>query len=297
VSNSAVADNAGEDLLQSITPQEFEQIRRLAYDKFGLDLRNGKEHLVSARLGKKIREARFRSFREYYEHVVQDRTGEALTAMIDALTTNYTSFLREPAHFDFLQQTILPELSDRSQISIWSAACSTGEEPYTIAFSLLEKLGRVPSSKISILATDISTRVLATAQKAVYPGERFQSFSQDMQRKYLLRGENRWQGWYRIKKEIASLVTFRQLNLIEPFSQVGQFPVIFCRNVMIYFDKPTQTDVVNRLAACMEPGGYLLIGHAESLTGIDCPFQYVRPATYRKVGGKLEAPGRKTLSK
>src|SRR5690348_16954746 len=160
--------------VQPLTRREFDQFRRLAYEKFGLDLRNGKEQLVSARLGKKIRDLQFRSYQEYYRHILEDKTGEALSALIDALTTNHTSFFRESAHFDFLRHTILPGLGNRETIAIWSAACSSGEEPYTIVFSLLEEMGESAFRKLRILATDISTRVLATARKGAYLASRFQ---------------------------------------------------------------------------------------------------------------------------
>jgi len=271
----------GEEI-RPLTAREFDQFRRLAYDKFGLDLRDGKEELVSARLGKKIRELHFRSYQEYYRHVTEDRTGEALAALIDALTTNHTSFYREPAHFDFLRQKVLPGLGQRDRIPIWSAACSSGEEPYTIAFSVLEELGQPGFGQLRILATDISMRVLESARKGVYPAARFESMAPLEQRRYLLRGQGQWKDWYQVKPEIRRLVEFRRLNLMEGFSELGPFPVIFCRNVMIYFDKPTQQDLVQRLAQCLEPGGYLLIGHAESLNAIQHPLRYIHPAVYRK---------------
>ncbi|MGA2269938.1 MAG: protein-glutamate O-methyltransferase CheR [Bryobacteraceae bacterium] len=268
--------------VRPLTAREFEQFRRLAYEKFGLDLRSGKESLVSARLGKKIRELNFRSFQEYYRHVTEDRTGEALIAMIDALTTNHTGFFRESAHFEFLRKTILPGLRERDRIAIWSAACSTGEEPYTIAFCLLEELGEAALAKVRILATDISTRVLASARRATYPAECFDGIPAHRFHRYLLQGEQRWKGWYRVKPEVQAVVEFRRLNLMEQFAHLGLFSVIFCRNVMIYFDKATQQDVANRLAGCLEPGGYLLIGHSESLNSVDHPLRYVQPTIYRK---------------
>ena len=204
--------------------------------------------------------------------------------MIDALATNHTSFMRETAHFDFLRQDVLPTLRDRPKAQFWSAACSTGEEPYTLAFTLGDQWGAEAWRKIHILATDISTKALAAAKSAVYPAERFSSVPPGWLRQFLLRGEGRWKGWYRVKPEIRSQLEFARLNLVESFSQHDLFPVIFCRNVMIYFDKPTQEGVVNRLAACLEPGGYLFIGHAESLTGIRHGLTYVRPAVYRKPG-------------
>ncbi|MGA3042539.1 MAG: protein-glutamate O-methyltransferase CheR [Bryobacteraceae bacterium] len=270
--------------VQHLKPREFEAFRRLAYEKFGLDLRKGKEELVTARLGKCMRQGGFDSFDEYYRHVVGDPSGDALIGMIDALATNHTSFMREAAHFEFLRQEVLPGLRERPRIEFWSAACSTGEEPYTLAFTLCDRWGAGTFRKVRILATDISTKALAVAKSAVYPAERFSTVPPGWLRQFLLRGEGRWKGWYRVKPELRSQIEFARLNLVEPFTQRNRYPVIFCRNVMIYFDKPTQEGVVNRLAANLEPGGYLFIGHAESLTGLRHELTYVRPAIYRKPG-------------
>ena len=272
------------DALRPLSTVEFQKIRNLVYERCGLDLRDGKEQLVSARLGKKIREAKFRSFQEYFQHVLDDRTGDALASMIDALTTNYTHFFREPAHFEFMKRTVLPPLRDRASFTIWSSACATGEEPYSIAMCLKEELGTRTDGRVQILATDISNRVLAVARKAVYPAERFQSVAIPALRNYLLRGSGASEGLYRVKTEVLPPVVFQRLNLIEPFSHMGAFPLIFCRNVMIYFDKKTQTDLVARLTGCLEPGGYLFIGHAESLNPIHHTLEYVQPAIYRKPG-------------
>ncbi|HKW97094.1 MAG TPA: protein-glutamate O-methyltransferase CheR [Bryobacteraceae bacterium] len=267
--------------VRPLTDQEFARISQLAYDRFGLELKPGKEELVSARLGKKVRAAGCRSFQEYYRRVVEDTTGEALIELIDALTTNFTGFMREPAHFEFLRKHILPEWIKRGSIRIWSAACSTGEEPYTIAFSLLDALGstRLP---VQIVATDISSRALGEAQGGTYPAARLELLPAAWQHSFLLRGEGQWKGWYRVKPEVSRLIEFRRLNLIEPFSHAQPFAAIFCRNVMIYFDKQTQQSLIERLAAQLAPGGYLLIGHSESLTGIEHPLTYVRPTVYRK---------------
>jgi chemotaxis protein methyltransferase CheR len=262
--------------------REFAKIRKLAYETFGLDLRAGKETLVSARLSKHMRQSGCRSFDEYYQLVVEDATGKALINLIDALTTNHTSFFREPPHFDFLRENFLPEWKTRGSIDIWSAACSTGEEPYSIAMCVLEELGAAASGRVHILATDISTRALAAAEKGIYPAERVAGLSPRQLHAYWLRGEGDWAGCYRAKKEMRALIEFRRLNLLEPMPPAGRFPLIFCRNVMIYFDRPTQQQVVERLAGCLEPGGYLITGHAESLTGIEHSLQYVQPAVYRK---------------
>ena len=167
---------------------------------------------------------------------------------------------------------------------IWSAACSTGEEPYTIAVTAREHLGGESPSLPRILATDISRRALETARKGMYTYDRFQGGPPPWLRKHLLRGERRWDGWYRMRPEVLSMVEFDRINLIEPFPEVGKFKVIFCRNVMIYFARATQEQLVNRLSACLEPGGYLFVGHSESLTGIKHGLEHIQPAIYRKRG-------------
>lgn len=268
--------------VRPLTPHEFDQFRKLAYEKAGIDLRSGKEQLVSARLGRRMRALGIRSYKEYYRHVQEDKSGEALIAMIDALTTNHTSFFREIAHFEFLRKTILPGIRRRNQISIWCAASSTGEEPYSIAFSVLDELGLEALPRLQITATDISTRVLGVAKRGAYPADRFRDFPPEQLRNYLLRGEGQWNSWYLVKKEIRAAVAFNRLNLMDDFTHASAFPVIFCRNVMIYFDRPTQEGVIRRMTHFLEPGGYLLIGHAESLNGVNHSLQYIRPAVYRK---------------
>jgi len=271
-----------------LRPGEFSKIRQLAYQTFGLDLRTGKETLVSTRLQKQIRLSGSRSFDEYYRHVIADRSGESLANLIDALTTNHTSFFREPAHFDFFRRVFLPAWRGRPSLDIWSAACSSGEEPYSLAMCVLDELGVSAAGNVRILASDISNRVLSKAKQGVYSAERFEGVSISEVRKHWLRGEGSCVGSYRAKTELREMIEFRRMNLLEVPAETGPFPVIFCRNVMIYFDKPTQTKVVERLAACLEPGGYLLTGHAESLTGINHGLDYVQPAIYRRPGGSAE---------
>ena len=267
--------------LHQISPREFEEVQRLAYKKFGLELRSGKEQLVAARLGKKLRELGLKSFDDYLRHVETDHTGEALIHMIDALATNHTSFFRESAHFEFLGKKILPELERAGRIMIWSAASSTGEEPYSIALFLRESLPAQALSKVRILATDISTKALAKAEQAIYSSERLRDFPPEWGRRGLLRGTGRWEGSFRIKPEVRRMVEFRRLNLIEPLPALDSFQVIFCRNVMIYFDKPTQEKVIAQLTSRLDPGGWMLVGHSESLNGINHRLQYVQPAVYR----------------
>jgi chemotaxis protein methyltransferase CheR len=259
----------------------FEKFRRLAYCKFGLNLTGAKQQLVAARLGKKLRELKIPSYEAYYDLVLADRTGESLIALIDALSTNHTSFLREASHFDFLVKNILPALRKRPSIDIWSAPCSTGEEPYSIAVTLLEQLGMPPKPALRIRATDISTRALAVAKQGIYTAERLASIAPPLIRKYFAPSAA---GSFQVIPEVRRMIEFERVNLIEPTLGKRSFPIIFCRNVMIYFDKPTQERVVTNLSRFLEPGGYLLIGHSESLMGVQHSLEYVQPAIYRKPG-------------
>jgi chemotaxis protein methyltransferase CheR len=265
-----------------LRPEEFEKFSRLAYEQIGLDLHSGKEGLVAARLGKKLRELGMNSFQTYYDYVRADSSGAAMEAMVDQLTTNHTSFFREPRHFDFLCGTIFPALRSRSQIHIWSAACSSGEEPYSIAMSLLEESPREAAAKVRIKASDISTRVLAHAKRGVYKAERLSNVPEEMLHLYLLKGQGAFANSFRFKDNVRSMIDFEHLNLMEQLPEKYRCSVIFCRNIMIYFDKPTKQSLVERLSQRLEDGGYLLIGHSESLNDLSHGLEYISPATYRK---------------
>jgi chemotaxis protein methyltransferase CheR len=261
--------------IPSLKDRDFARIRDLAYERFGLHLNDGKQSLVSSRLGKLIRQGRFASFQDYYEHVVNDTSGRALTAMIDCLTTNHTSFLREPDHFSFLAKRIAPEYRGR-RLRIWSAACSTGEEPYSVLFTALAEGGADPG-QVEIRATDISTRVLETARRGIYPPDRLTTAPPEWKTRFLTKCGDK----YEVKPEYTRLITFERLNLIDKFPGTATYNVIFCRNVMIYFDRETRADLVRRLSQRLDPGGYLFVGHAESLIGIDHSLTYIQPAVYR----------------
>ena len=275
-------DAAEIDSVRPLAPQEFEQIRQLAYRTFGLDLKTGKEELVSARLRKLVRGGGFHSFQDYYKGVLQDRTGVSLLAMIDALATNHTSFMREPDHFQFLRDQVLPGLGTRDPIEVWSAACSTGEEVWILAMVLNEA---VPQRRVRIAASDISNKALSFAQRAVYPVERCRGLSAAWLSRHFA-AEGRPPVSYQIAPSLRAQAAFRRLNLIESYSWPRPFPIIFCRNVMIYFDRPTQERVIAGLTQHLEPGGYLFVGHAESLTRVSHSLEYVKPAVYRKPGKK-----------
>jgi chemotaxis protein methyltransferase CheR len=265
-----------------LSPRDFDRFRKLAFDYCGLNIEAGKEDLVAARLGKIMREHKIPSYSAYYDHVTGDKSSAALVTMIDSLTTNHTSFFREQQHFDFLDKTIFPALARRSQIDIWSAACSTGEEPYSLAFAARTFFGG-NGPRLSILATDISTRVLETAAKGTYDEVRFDGIAMPRIQPHLLR--SRAGTLYRVRPEVRAAVEFRRLNLTLPFQGLTTtFPLILCRNAMIYFNAATQEQLVDRFFTQLEPGGYLFIGHSESLNRIAHRFDYVCPAIYRKPG-------------
>jgi chemotaxis protein methyltransferase CheR len=273
-----VLELAEPEAVKSLAPEEFEQIRELAYRTFGLDLKPGKEDLVSVRLGRLVRQGGFRSFQDYYRHVQSEPTGQALAALVDALATNHTSFLREADHFEFLRFQLAPWLSKRENIDLWCSACSTGEEVWTLACVLNEALG---PGKVHITASDVSRKALAFAEAAVYPLDRCRDLPPAWLSRYFT-ARGRPPAAYSVCDSVRAQVTFRRINLIQPIARRRQFPVIFCRNVMIYFDRAVQGRVVSQLVECLQPGGYLFVGHAESLSRVSHGLEYVCPAVYRK---------------
>lgn len=261
---------------------EFVQIRELAYRKFGLDIKEGKQSLVVTRLSKELRRLGLTSFEQYCQYVASDQSGNALIELADALTTNFTSFLREQAHFQFLRTEFTAQLPYGVPVDIWSAAASTGEEPYSILFTLLDVLG--PGADVRVLATDISTRALKTGAAAVYEEERVAGLPEGWLQRYFLKGNGQWQGSYRVRRPYRQKIRFQRFNLVTDQPGNIRFRAIFCRNVAIYFDKPTQATVARTMASALAPGGYLFIGHSESLSGMDHGLSYVQPALYRKSG-------------
>jgi chemotaxis protein methyltransferase CheR len=260
-----------EDPLRPLANQEFEQIRELARRTFGLDLRPGKKELVSARLQRLVRTGGFRSYYEYYRHVLSDSSGEALMALIDALATNHTAFMREADHFEFLKKSVLPNLTRRGSIDIWSAACSTGEEVWTLLLVLRDTL---PASRFLVIGSDISRKALRFAAQGVYPADRLATLPRAWQELGFTR-EAGDPGLFAIKPAFRERAQFRRLNLIEPISWPVHFPVIFCRNVMIYFDEAEQKRLIEKFHRCLNPEGYLFVGHAESLFGLTTKFHMI----------------------
>lgn len=271
-----------------LTNDDFQAFSNLVRAKAGINLHEGKRELVRARLSRRVRECNFQTFRDYYDFVVSDETGDELIQVLDSISTNLTNFFREPKHFNFMNEKMLPALvAEREKkgprrLRIWSAGCSTGEEPYTIAMTVLEFSPRIADWDFKILATDISTRVLKSAWEGEYPMDRLRDVPHAQLRKYFTKGTGYRDGWFRVRDEIRNLIVFRRFNLMETFPFKHPLDLIFCRNVMIYFDKATQARLVNKFYGALNPGGYLFIGHSESLTGVDHGFKYVQPTVYRK---------------
>jgi len=272
--------------LPELTEAQFQKISRLVQELCGINLHQGKKQLVQTRLNKRLRELGLRDYGEYIEYIMHDTDGVELTAMLDAISTNLTRFFREDEHFTYLAKQILPAAMARTgrhrRLRFWSAGCSTGEEPYSIAITVYDHVPDLSAWDVKILATDLSTQVLARARKAVYPADRVRAVPAQLRSRCFDCIQARPERLYRVKDSVRSLVHFARLNLMDPWPMAGPFDAIFCRNVMIYFDKPTQADLINRFWKLLAPGGTLLIGHSESLTGIRHSFRYVQPTVYEK---------------
>ncbi|MEW6260162.1 MAG: protein-glutamate O-methyltransferase [Thermodesulfobacteriota bacterium] len=266
-----------------LTEAQFQRVCDIVYRFSGIHLKEGKESLVRARLMKRLRALGIGSFEEYLR-LIEDPSGQnELRQMIDVMTTNKTSFFREASHFHYLVEHILPTMH-QSRLRFWSAACSSGEEPYTLAMVLSEHLSDISSRDVKILATDLSRPVLAKAAEGCYTDKQIEDIPASYLHKYFQLKPAKDGRMYQIRPSIRSIVRFACLNLLEPWPMKGPFQVIFCRNVMIYFDRQTQERLVNRFHELIEPGGYLFVGHSEGLSGVRHRFRYVRPAVYRKDG-------------
>ncbi len=273
-----------------LSQKDFSRLSAFVYEHCGIKLPPSKKTMLEARLRRRLRALDMKSYDDYCDYLFGPvGQKEEIVCMIDLVTTNKTDFFRESAHFDFLLGTCLPEFCEPGnggvwrKMSVWSAGCSTGEEPYTLAMVLCEYAESRPGFRFSILATDISTRVLEKAALGIYDEERVGPVPPAMRRKYLLKSRDRSKGLVRVAPVPRSTVDFRRLNLMnENFGLRERMDVIFCRNVIIYFDKATQEGLVNRFARSLAPGGYLFLGHSETLCGMDVPLVQVAPTVYRK---------------
>ena len=268
-----------------ITEEEFGQFSALVYRECGILLPATKKALLVTRLSKRLRELGVPSFQAYYNLIAGDPGGSEFTRLLDLISTNKTDFFREPVHFEFLRTRILPELQQLKQVRIWSAACSSGEEPYSIAMSVADAVEYPPQWECRILASDLSTRVLSKAASGIYEADRVRDLPLDVLRRHFLKGRGEHAHLFKAKPHLTEMIVFRRINLIdERYPIKTPLDMIFCRNVMIYFDRPTQARLMAKFRRHLKPGGYLFIGHSESLQWVDHQFRYVAPTIYRNEG-------------
>ena len=263
----------------TITDQEFGQFQKLLYQIAGISLSEAKKPLVYGRLAKRLKQHRLDSYGEYFRLLTNGQKPEELQIAVDLLTTNETYFFREPKHFDFLREKIFPNCKPGRQFRVWSAACSSGEEPYSIAMHLANHLGATPWE---VVGSDLSTRVLEKARTGHYPMERTKGIPPHYLTEYCLKGTGSQEGTLLIDSKLRCRVNFMHVNLNDPLPRLGEFDVVFLRNVMIYFDLEMKRRVVSRIASLLKPGGHLIIGHSESLNGVTDQLPSVMPTVYRK---------------
>lgn len=262
----------------TLSDTEFQRFRTLVHETTGITLSDLKKALVMSRLGSRLRHRKLHSFSEYYRILRDPAEGDELQAAIDLITTNETSFFREPAHFDFLKRHLRDLRPVPRPFRVWSAAASSGEEAYTLAMVLSDCLGQ---ADWEILGTDISTRVLERARRGLYPMERSGTIPKDYLARFCLKGSGRYEGMFLMDRALRARATFQQANLCQPLPEIGAFDVVFLRNVLIYFAPAEKRLVVEAIARRLKPGGLLMIGHSETLAGISDRFQPIQPTVYR----------------
>ncbi len=271
---------------KQLTDSLFQKFSDLVYQKTGIYLKPEKKELLNARLGKRLRALGIDSFGDYYQYVTRDNSGEELVQMIDVVSTNFTSFFRENAHFELLTNRVLPELTGRAarkkELLFWSAASSSGEEPYTMALVVEDFFEKLAGWRYRIMATDISTKVLAHAKRGVYPADRVTKVPKPYLKRYFQRGVGQSSGYVRLKDDIRQRISFERFNLMHDFPWHEEIDVIFCRNVMIYFNRETQQTLVNKFYRALAPGGFLFIGHSESISNLQHKFIQIDATAYQK---------------
>ncbi len=273
-----------------LSERDFERIARFIQDYAGIRLPPAKHLMVEGRVRKRLRELRIPAFEAYCDLVFGPDGADERLRLVDALTTNKTDFFREPDHFRFLAARAVPDRIQadgagiRRPLTVWSAGCSTGEEPYTLVMVLLDAVvSRLPGFRFDVLATDLSTRVLEVARRAVYPEERIGPVPPEMRRRHLLRSRDPSRGLVRMAPHVRRRVRFRRLNLMEDPRFREPMDIVFCRNVMIYFERPIQAALLEKFWRVLAPGGYLFLGHSETLTGENDRFRPVAPTVYQRL--------------
>lgn len=273
----------------TLSNDDFKRLSSFIYKEYGIKMPEVKKTMLQSRLHKRLRELNMTNYKDYVDFVFS-REGQdnEVIHMIDVVSTNKTDFFREPVHFEFLHNTVLPELLNGERpnrmIKVWSAGCSSGEEPYTLAMSLSEYMQIHPGFDYSIFATDISSRILKSAVEAIYKENRVEALPIQLKKRYLLKSKDRTNPTVRIIPDLRRRVTFQRLNFMDStFNVPDNFDIIFCRNVLIYFDRETQERVINKLCAKLRPDGFFFLGHSESITNFDVPLKQLKPTIFRKI--------------
>jgi chemotaxis protein methyltransferase CheR len=270
-----------------LSDQDFGRLSAFIFNNYGIKMPKAKQIMLQSRLQKRLRELNITNFKDYVDYVFsKEGQDNEVIHMIDVVSTNKTDFFREPGHFDFMQTTVLPEFIEENKyrtFKVWSAGCSSGEEPYTIAISLSEFHEKYGAPDYAIYATDISTRILRSAAEAIYKEARIENIPLVLKRKYFLKSKERMNPTVRVIPELRKKVVFDRLNFMDPNFAVNEtFDLIFCRNVLIYFERATQEEVINKLCSRLKPGGYFFLGHSESITNMDVPLSQLKPTIFRK---------------
>lgn len=271
---------------ETLSDRDFKKLSEFIYLNYGIKMPDTKKTLLEGRLSKRLRANNIKSFSAYCEFVFSEQgMAQELIHMIDVVSTNKTDFFREAAHFEFLYDYILPEFAaDGKNINIWSSACSSGEEPYTTAI-VLSEFNRVAPTQVpfSIFGTDISSDILNKAALAVYKDERITNIPTEYKRRYFMSNKDPQKKLIRVVPELRKACSFSRMNLIDKaYPITKRFDLIFCRNVLIYFDRPTQEAVINKLCDHLSPNGYFFLGHSESAMGMNVPLEAIKPSVFRK---------------
>jgi chemotaxis protein methyltransferase CheR len=272
-----------------LSDEDFKRLSSFIYKEYGIKMPEVKRTMLQSRLHKRLRELNMTNYKDYVDYVFsKEGQDNEVIHMIDVVSTNKTDFFREPIHFEFLHTTVLPEIlqSDRPNrnIKLWSAGCSSGEEPYTLAMSLSEYMTEHPGFDYSILATDISSRILKSAVDAIYKESRVEMLPLQLKKRYLLKSKDRTNPTVRIVPELRHRVNFQRLNFMDShFNVPDNMDIIFCRNVLIYFDRETQEKVINKLCTKLKPDGFFFLGHSESITNFDVPLKQLKPTIFRRI--------------
>lgn len=271
-----------------LTQDEFDKLSRFIYKESGIKMPPVKKVMLQSRLQKRLRELNLSSFKEYIDYVFsKEGLNNEIIHMLDVVSTNKTDFFREPVHFDFLTQTALPELTQGSRnrmLKVWSAGCSSGEEPYTIAIVMADFAEKNPGFDYSIIGTDISTQILQKAVDAVYKEDRVSIIPLETKRKYFLKSKERLNPTVKVGPNLRKKVRFGRLNFMDNYYDIPEtFDIVFCRNVLIYFDRETQEKVIQKLCDKLRPDGYFFLGHSESIMNMQVPLKQVKPTIFKRI--------------